>query len=368
MSGEGRRSCGRAWVAVLLWGLSISTTHAQFKSGNQSVVLSLPTVSQRVSVSQRLGLTDIEITYHRPMVKGRKIWGGLVPYDEVWRAGANDNTTIRFGDAVMIEGKELPAGTYGLHMIPGRDEWTIIFSRNSSSWGSFSYDSAEDALRVRVKPVAGELREALTYEFDDLAPSAATITLQWERLVVPFRVAVDADAITLSSLRRQLRHLPGYSAEAWNDAATYCLDHNVDLDEALQWAEHAVKMEERFENLHTKSLVLAALGRAEEARAAMELALAKGTAEQLHTYARQLLAAGSSQEAVRVFRLNSERHGDVWFVHGGLARGYSALGDYAAATREMKLALKMAPLNQKESLTRLLARLEAGQDINKPQG
>ena len=118
----------------------------------QSMVLDLPRQSQRATVSQRLGITDVSITYHRPLVNNRKVWGTLVPYRQVWRAGANENTIIAFSDPVMIEGKPLEKGIYGLHMIPAENEWTIIFSKNSTSWGAFTYDQKEDALRVTVKP------------------------------------------------------------------------------------------------------------------------------------------------------------------------------------------------------------------------
>src|ERR1700685_1836562 len=144
----------------------------------QSLVLDLPLQSQRAEVSQRIGITDITIEYHRPLVNDRKVWDGVVPYGKVWRAGANINTTIKFSDSVMIEGKPLDKGTYGLDMIPNADEWTIIFSKNSTSWGSFTYDPAEDALRVTVKPKPTDMHNALTYDFDELQPDSAVIELQ----------------------------------------------------------------------------------------------------------------------------------------------------------------------------------------------
>src|SRR6266568_2643504 len=137
-------------------GFLAASAEAQFKNGSQPTELNIPRVSQRGSVTQRIGLTDITIHYHRPMVGGREIWGKTVPYGKVWRAGANENTTITFSDDVTVEGKPLAAGTYGLHTIPDKDQWTIIFSKNSTSWGSFSYDEKEDALRVTVKPRAAE--------------------------------------------------------------------------------------------------------------------------------------------------------------------------------------------------------------------
>ena len=157
----------------------------------QSFVLDLPLPSQRAEVSERIGLPISLSAYHRPLVKDRKIWGGFVPYGKVWRAGANENTTIAFSDPVHIEGKSLDKGTYGLHMIPNADEWTIIFSKNSTSWGSFSYDQAEDALRVTVKPKAADMHNALTYDFDQLQPDSAVVELEWEKIAVPFKVSVD---------------------------------------------------------------------------------------------------------------------------------------------------------------------------------
>ncbi len=159
--------------------------------------------SLKAGAMQRLGTdTDITIEYSRPGVKGRKIWGALVPYGMApgnqysrnqpfpWRAGANENTTIEFNKDVLIEGKPLAAGKYGLHMIPSEKEWTIIFSKNNSSWGSFSYNQEEDALRVKVTPVAAPFQEWLTYGFEDLAGKSATAFLHWEQLRVPFKISL----------------------------------------------------------------------------------------------------------------------------------------------------------------------------------
>src|SRR6266480_704208 len=153
----------------------ISLAHAQ------STILDLPRPSQHAVVTQRIGITDITLNYHRPLVNGRKIWGGLVPYGEVWRAGANENTTIEFSDPVSVEDKPLAKGIYGLHMIPTADSWTVIFSKMSSAWGSYTYKQEEDALRVNVKPRPNELKEALEYEFEELKPDSATVTLKWEK-------------------------------------------------------------------------------------------------------------------------------------------------------------------------------------------
>ena len=147
-------------------------------------------ISPKASVSQTVGFTDITISYSRPGVKGRKIWGGLVPYDKVWRAGANEATKITFSTDVVIEGKKLPAGAYGFFAIPGKDTWTLIFNKVADQWGAFEYNEAEDALRINVKPEKNNFTEWLRYEITKTSDTTATISLEWENLKVPFKVEV----------------------------------------------------------------------------------------------------------------------------------------------------------------------------------
>ncbi len=330
----------------------------------QSFVLDLPLQSQRAQISQTIGITAITINYHRPLAKDRKIWGGLVPYGAVWRAGANLNTTITFSDPVMIEGKPLDKGTYGLHMIPTSDEWTIIFSKNSTSWGSFTYDQAEDALRVTVKPEATDMHNALTYEFDQLQPDSAVVELEWEKVAVPFKVSVDVHDLVVASLKNQLRDLSQYTWISWNDAATYLLTEKIGLDEALTYANKSIENEDRYDNEITKSGILTALNRKDEAAAAQKKALALASPIQIHFYGRQLQGEKRNEEAFAIFRENAKKHPDQWFVHTGLARIYSSQGKFDDATREMKIALATAPDNQKTYVGGLVKQLEANQDIN----
>ncbi|HEX8370768.1 MAG TPA: DUF2911 domain-containing protein [Pyrinomonadaceae bacterium] len=331
----------------------------------QSFVLDLPLKSQYAEVTQRIGVTNITIRYSRPLVNGRKIWDGLVPYGKVWRTGANTNTTITFSDPVVIEGKPLDKGTYGLHMIPNADEWTIIFSRNSTSWGSFTYDRAEDALRVSVKPKPADMHNALTFDFDELQPDSTVVELKWEKIGVPFKVTVDVHEMARASLKRQLRTLSRYTWISWNDAANYLLAEKIDLDDALAYADKSIENEDRYDNEMTKSRVLTALNRQIEAAAAQKKALDLATPLQVHQFARELLAAKRNEEAFAIFRENARKHADQWFVHDGLARIYSTQGRFDEAEKEIRLALDMAPANQKSDLNELLKRLEARQDINK---
>ena len=330
----------------------------------QSLVLDLPDQSQRAEISQKIGITNITINYHRPLVKGRKIWDGLVPYGKVWRAGANENTTISFSDPVMIEGKPLDKGTYGLHMIPTADEWTIIFSKNSTSWGAFTYDQAEDALRVNVKPSAAAMHDALTYDFDQLQPDAAVVELEWEKVAVPFKVSVDVHDVVQASLKKQLRNLSQYTWMSWDDAANYLLTEKVAYDDALTYANKSIENEDRYDNEMTKSKVLKALNRKDDAAVAEKKALEIANPFQVHLFARQLQGEKRNEEAFAIFRENAKKHPDQWFVHSGMARMYCAQGKFDDAAKEMKVALAGAPDNQKSYVDGLVRQLEAKQNIN----
>lgn len=345
------------WFCLLMAAMSSASVA-------QSLVLELPFPSQRAEVSQTIGITDIAIHYHRPLVKNRRIWGGLVPYGKVWRAGANENTTITFSDAVLIEGKPLDKGTYGLHMIPNAEEWTIVFSKNSTSWGSFTYDQAEDALRITVKPKATEMHDALTYTFNQLQPDSTVVELEWEKIAVSFDVAVDVHDVVQASLKKQLRGLSQTSWMSWNDAASYLLAEKVGIADALQYADKSIENEDRYDNEITKSRVLTALNRRDEAATAQKRALDLASPLQIHSYARQLLSEKRSEEAFAIFSENALKHPDQWFVHSGLARMYSAQGKFEDAAMEMKIALAGAPDAQKSYLDGLVRQLEARQDIN----
>jgi tetratricopeptide (TPR) repeat protein len=330
----------------------------------QSLVLDLPLQSQRAEISQTIGITDITIDYHRPLINDRKVWGDLVPYGQVWRAGANMNTTITFTDPVLIEGKPLDKGTYGLHMIPNADEWTIIFSKNSTSWGAFTYDQTEDALRVTVKPQAADMHNALTYDFDQLKPDSAVVELEWEKIAVPFKVSVDVHDEVQASLKKQLRNLSGFNWQSWDDASNYLLTEKIALDDALKYAQKSIENEDRYDNESTKANVLTALNRKDEAAIAQKKAMELANPLQAHLYARKLQGEKHNDEAFAIFRENAKKHPDLWFVHTGMARIYSSEGKFDDAVKEMKLSLAVAPDIQKTYLNGLEKKLESKQDIN----
>jgi tetratricopeptide (TPR) repeat protein len=330
----------------------------------QSTQMNLPRQSQKATVMQRIGITDVTIVYHRPLVDGRKIWGGLVPYGEVWRAGANENTTITFPNDVTIEGKPLAAGTYGLHMIPNQDEWTVIFSNMNTAWGSFSYKEGEDALRVTVKPQTADMHNALTYDFDQLKPDSAVVVMSWDKVAVPFKVSVDVNKVVEASLHNQLRGLSQYTWDGWDDAATYLVDSKVDLDEALSYEDKSIQNEDRYENEMTKSRILAAMGKSTEAQQAKDKALSLANAGQLYGYARQLQKDNKQDQAFAIYQSMAKKFPDYWLSHAGLARVACGSGNYGEATKQMEMALAGAPDGAKSGVQSLIKKLQAQQNIN----
>ena len=350
-----------AIAAVLLAGLSFVIPSAQA----QSALLDLPRDSQHATVMQRVGITDVTINYHRPQVKGRQIWGKVVPYGEVWRAGANENTTITFSDPVTIEGQPLAKGIYGLHLLPTEGDWTVIFSKVHTAWGSFTYKQDEDALRVTVKPQPSEVHEVLTYDFDDVKADSAVATLRWEKLAIPFKIGVNVHDIVVASLPNQLQGLPQYTWEGWDDAGTYLLTNKFALEDALKYEEISIKTEPRFDNFMTKAQILDAMGRKSDAEQARAQGLQRATAAQLYAWGRQLQGEGKQDQAFDFFRQAVKKDPNDWVTHDGTARIYSAKGDFDNALKEAKLVVAGAPDNQKIFFEPTVKKLEAKQDINK---
>ena len=331
----------------------------------QSALLDLPRKSQNAHVTQTIGITDVTVKYSRPLVNGRKVWGGLVPYGDVWRAGANENTTITFSDPVTIEGKPLDKGTYGLFMIPKEDEWTVIFSKTATAWGAFTYKPDEDVLRVTVKPTASDFHDALLYDFDQLTPDSALVTLRWDKLAVPFKVAVNVPQTVEASLNKQFRGIVQYTWVSYDDAANYFLDAKADLPVALKYADQSIQAEERYDNLMTKSKILAAMGKTDEAQKFSAMALQKADAPQSYQYARQLQRDHKQDEAFAIYRELAKKYPTNLFTYAGLARIAVGAGNYDEAVKQMKLAQAAAPENAKSQIQGLINRLEKKEDINK---
>lgn len=320
--------------------------------------LTMPEASQKATVMQRIGLTDIEIVYHSPLAKGRSIWGDVVPYGEVWRAGANENTTIRFTSDVKIEGKPLAAGIYGLHMIPTTGTWTIIFSKNSTSWGSFFYKESEDALRVTVKTNATENQDWLSYQFTALQPTSTIATLRWEKLSVPFKIDVNVKEVVYESMILELRGVNGFSSESFLQASRYCLNNNFHLDQAMTWVNESIEMQETFGNLNVKSKLLALQGQTVSADSLHKKALTIANEAQLNQYGYDLIGQKKIKEAVTIFQMNVKKYPASWNAYDSLAEAYALDGNKKEAVKNYKIALSKAPQAQHKRIEAAIKVLE----------
>jgi hypothetical protein len=236
----------------------------------------LPQVSQGASVKQTIGLNDVTITYSRPGVKGRKIWGGLVPYSSVWRTGANAATTIQFTEDVLVEGQPLSAGTYSLHTIPGEKEWTLIFNKQADQWGSYSYDPAKDAVRVKLTPMPGSPQEWMQFRFEDPSINSARVVLAWENLQVPFTIknATDTNTKVVAMLRDSVAKAKPDEWQAYYRAGNYLVQNKVYMDDAAKWLDKAIAISPTPQTHYAKARYFDAAGKKDEAIAELDKALA----------------------------------------------------------------------------------------------
>lgn len=335
------------------------------------------------AVSEQIGLTSVTIHYDRPGVKGRegKIWGQLVPIGFTdqgfgntkaapWRAGANENTTISFSTDVQVEGQPLAAGKYGLFIAYNPAESILIFSKNSNSWGSYYYNPAEDALRVKIKPQSlSQSVEWLQYQFINQTGNSATISMQWEKLSFPFTISVDIKQTQVASFRNELRTEKGFTWQAWEQAAQWCVQNNTNLEEALLWADSATSTtfggNFSFQSHSTKAMVLDKLGRADEANAILKTALPLANMQEMHQYGRRLLNQKKAKEALEIFKTNYTKNPNQFTTLMGLTRGYAANADYKNALKYAQQALTLAPdANNRNFVESAIAKLKEGKDIN----
>ena len=324
----------------------------------QVPTLVLPKASQRATVSQTIGLAEISVTYDRPLVNKREIWGKLVPYDSVWRAGANENTVIAFSSPVRLGGTELPAGRYGVHMIPTANEWTVILSRQADAWGSFSYDQKEDALRVTAAPVAAPMQEALGYTIDDPGTGSAVVTMHWEKLALPFTVDVNSKQVVVDSLRQQLRGLGRFFWQPWVQAAAWCAANDVNLKEAADWAQSSIAINENFTNLRLKATLLEKMGDTANAAQLRQRSLGLATEPDMNAYGYQLIAQGKLDSAIVVFQKNVKDYPKSWNAYDSLGEAYATNGDKKKAVQFYSKARDMTTdPNQKKRIAGILAGL-----------
>ncbi|MDT7832928.1 DUF2911 domain-containing protein [Flavobacteriaceae bacterium S356] len=341
-------------LSIFAFFLTFSVqTHAQFEHP-----VKLPNASQKAKVYQQVGVTDITIVYHRPLVKGREVFGKMVPFGKVWRTGANENTVIKFSTDVTINGKELKAGKYGFHAIPNKDNWTLIFNKDNESWGSYFYNQERDALRVDVAATSTEHNELLTYSFTDVSSDAATVNLAWDKTMVSFTVKAKTKDLAVASLKRQINSLPFWGWTGLYNAANYTLTNNTHLEDGLTWINRSVQNNKNFTNLMLKSQILEKLNKSAEAQPLIAEAFEMGTINQINRYAYFKFQAKDNAAGINALKHNIKNNPKNYQSYTAMAWGYTNAGDKKEAMKMYKKALKMAPKDKTANIEKAMAALK----------
>jgi tetratricopeptide (TPR) repeat protein len=313
------------------------------------------TPSPAATVSQTIGISTVTVNYSRPSVKSRAVWGALVPYgwnvqqfgagnSAPWRAGANENTVIRFSHPVKLEGQTVPAGDYGLFFVINKDNTgQVILSKDSRSWGSFFYDQKMDQLRADIKLRDNSYTELLTYDFVNLTKNTGELVLNWEKKQFPVKLEYDVDNIVIENATEELKGPTGFNFQGYASAANYALQNNTNLDQALVWADKAMTMNKTFATESIKANILTALGKKDEADKLMTDALSIANEAQINQYGYNFLLAGNTDKAIEVFVLNTKRYPASPNAWDSLGEGYFNKKDKKNATASFKKALSLNP-------------------------
>ena len=318
-------------------------------ASTQAQRLTMPEPSQDASITQRLGISDVTIKYNSPGTLGRKIFGGIIPYNAMWRAGANENTTIHFTHDAMVEGKKIKAGTYGLYMIPGEDKFQILFSKFSKSWGTVLPTEEEIAIKVSVTPIKIAHQEWLGYNFTDRSADMLVAVLEWADLRIPFKIEFDTVQIIIDNSMAELKGQAGFSGAGHMQLAAYCLQNNSHLDEAMVWVEQSISRNKTFSNLRVKAGLLSKKGQIVAAKTTMDEAFPLGSAGELNSYGYSLLNEGKTKEAIKIFTFNIEKHPNnqvIWMFIDSLGEAYLKDGNKKMALKYYKEAKEKAPVSQ----------------------
>lgn len=329
--------------------------------------LSFVRVSPKVKLVHDIGFATVEINYSSPGAKGRDIWGKLVPYGLApnafgngkpmpWRVGANENTTISLSHNAKVNGSELKAGKYGIHAIVQENEWTIIFSNDTDAWGSFFYEKENDALRINAKPEKSEFKEWMTIYFDNYSLASANLNIHWGEIKVPITIEFDQHNVALDTYKKELSNLPGFNQAAWGAAARYCLNNNINLDEAMVWIDKALAMNggNNFNNTSVKAGLLTTAGKKAEGDKLMEASIGNSTEAELNIYGYQLINQGRLDDAIEIFKMNIKRHPDAWNVYDSLGEALNNKGDKKGAKENYETAYDKAPDAQKSRIEAII--------------
>lgn len=313
------------------------------------------TPSPASTVSQTIGISTVTVNYSRPSVKGREVWGKLVPYgwnvqnfgngnSAPWRAGANENTTIRFSHNAKVEGKNVPAGEYGLFFVINEDNTgEAILSKDFRSWGSFFYEAKNDLLRTKIQLRSVPKAELLTYDFINSSKTSSELVLNWEKKQFPLKIEFDVDRIVLDNATEQLKGPIGFNWQGFASAANYALQNKTDYEQALKWIDQAIAQNNAFGTLSTKSNILKAMGKTADADTIMNQALAIATENELNLYGYTLMNAGQHDKAIEMFILNTKRFPKSANTFDSLGEAYATKGDKKNAIANFKKSLSMNP-------------------------
>ncbi len=327
----------------------------------QAQSLTMPEASQDASITQRLGISDVTIKYNSPGAHGRKIFGGIIPYNVIWRAGANENTTIHFSHDAMVEGKKIKAGTYGLYMIPGKEKFEILFSKFYKSWGTTLPTESETVLKVSVSPEKIAFQEWLGYSFTDRSSDKLVAVLEWSDIRVPFKIEFDITKIVIDNSIAELKGQAGFSGTSYMQLAAYCLNNNTQLEEAMTWIDISISRKKTFSNLKVKADLLLKKGQNEEAKKLMEEAFPLGNIWELNTYGYTLLNEDNTKEAIKIFTFNIEKHSNhhlEWRFIDSLGEAYLKDGNNKLASKYYKKAKEKAPATQDAYFDAILSQIK----------
>lgn len=307
------------------------------------------------SVSQTIGISTVSVKYSRPSVRGREIWGALVPYgwnkqqfgagnEAPWRAGANENTVIEFSHPAKVEGKPVPAGAYGLFFVVNKDNTgEVVLSRDYKSWGSFWYDAKNDLIRSPIKLNTINQTESLTYDFTNVSKNAADLILSWEKKQFPVRIEFDVDSIVMANAEEELKGPTGFTWQGYASAANYALQNKTNYEQALIWIDKAIAQNNGFAQQKTKADLLSQTGKSADAEKTMNDAIAAATENELNAYGYQLLAAGNTDKAVQILTLNTQHHPKSANTWDSLGEAYATKGDKKSAIANFRKSLSMNP-------------------------
>jgi tetratricopeptide (TPR) repeat protein len=313
------------------------------------------TPSPGSTVSQTIGISTVTVKYSRPAVKGREVWGKLVPYGwnketfgagnlSPWRAGANENTVITFSNDATVQGKPVPAGTYGLFFVVNADNsGEVILSRDYQSWGNFWYDPAHDLMRAPIQLRDNSHTELLTYDFVNLNKTSGELVLNWEKKQLPVKIEFAVDAIVMANATEQLKGTVGFSWIGYNSAANYALQNKVNLEQGLKWADQAVTQNRNFNTVNTKAGLLRELGKVDEADKIIADALTTATEAEINVYGYQLLNQGKHDKAIEVLAMNTKKFPNSANAWDSLGEAYATKGDKANAIKHFKKSLTLNP-------------------------